>query len=448
MNKLFTLSFLILLSAGCTLFNELLEPSDINNIIVPSLNILSHTNNEMVGYGYTLSGTVISLSSSISTIRVILDDTITQDTIPVGNNWSISINVSNGVHVNDLYAIDAKGKISSKKSITLDQHTIPLYNIKLKNNEIMIIFDFTGTYDPISWGVIPFIMGDCEPYFSKAGYFGSCIANEGIKIDGTGDQVLKKDLSSGQYYSVLTIPNPSSTNIRFLAANYTPNGWNELLVDFWTHIGNMNSIGVPESIQISNYTIQSVSSFYGYTLSQTETKQSGMYFSPDKKRVIYYIGEHSGWGLHLPGGTLESQTIQLIWTNIPAFIDLGTKQVITNGITNSCDFAWWPLDNIVSNLTFSTVSNSAFPVVCGNNSTVFGGYWNPTTGGIRLTNLNKAAKSASVIFNVPPGQLRFLKCKFVNIFGWDWGWQSWDSFIPVPTVSFSGVTNVFYINFQ
>ncbi|NPV00295.1 MAG: hypothetical protein HPY53_02830 [Brevinematales bacterium] len=248
--------------SSCAVFDELLEPSDISSAVVPSIQVNSLTNNQIVGQGYSLSGQIKGNFTLASSVRVIVDNQLTQTVAPNGNTFSLMVDITNlGAHQNKLSAVGSVGKVYPEVTLTVDQHNIPLYHIPLADNQVMLIFDFSGTYDPYTYGVVPFIYGGVANFIAGAYYYTNCVKG-GITIAGTGPQVMKHDASSGLYFNILTIPDDNEYSFEFGPANYSTSGWTELTNDFGHVYGKLNSTVFFDTLNIKNKKITGIQTFW------------------------------------------------------------------------------------------------------------------------------------------------------------------------------------------
>ncbi|NPV00464.1 MAG: hypothetical protein HPY53_03680 [Brevinematales bacterium] len=139
-------TFVILFFGGCTLFKELLEPSDISKIldnqhkdnIPPLIAINSPENGQEVGAIYQVTGIVQDDNSGVKKVTLLLDGS----TIPVsliGETWTANIsNTSYGIHTNTVIAEDNAGNVSDPKSVWINRVNIPSVVISSPANGSMV----------------------------------------------------------------------------------------------------------------------------------------------------------------------------------------------------------------------------------------------------------------------------------------------------------------------
>ncbi|OHD55830.1 MAG: hypothetical protein A2Y33_14450 [Spirochaetes bacterium GWF1_51_8] len=436
--KLFAIFFMLPFALlSCALFNELLEPSDVNYAVVPSLKITSLSNNQIVGQGYTLSGEIKGLFAKAAKIRLIIDGKITQTSIPSGNMWSIASSVTSlGIHSNSVCVIGTDGKVFPETLLIVNQYNIPLYHIPLADNQIMVIYDFSGTYDPYEWGVVPFVYGDVSSFIAGA-YNGINCTNGGITITGTGPQVLKYDAISGYYYNLFTIPDNTTYSFEFGLGNYSTSGWTELVNDFRNVYGKINSTLLFDRLYIKNKKIDGFNNFQSGYFNTPDQYINGTTIYSDYKRLYMNVGDHTGWSLHLSGGIIEAMQVRIVWTNVPSVIACTTPSTF-----------WYPFAKLCSNSSTLMITPNMPPVITGDRIQIFtNGTWNSGTfNGLEITEMNVTNHTMEILLNLTPGTPRTIKYKFVNKYGWDWGEQSWDSFIALPTYNpgyIIGITNNF-----
>lgn len=197
---------------------------------------------------------------------------------------------------------------------------------------IKIIFDFDGTFLPEDYGVVPFIVGGLNSINSSIYYGWENVTNGGIKQDGTGSHVLKKIDAKKWYFLIKdsdnTLDPDTSTEIEFKAANYNPNGWNDVVNNFWNTVGAQTTGLDNEKIIISN---KQVTAAYkpgdSYAVKPGEST-NGITISADGRTVTIKVAEHGGWGIHLPY-TVNNVSITLITSNVAT--NIGSNPIIGYG---------------------------------------------------------------------------------------------------------------------
>ncbi|NPV00779.1 MAG: hypothetical protein HPY53_05290 [Brevinematales bacterium] len=120
--------FLIYTTTACGLFNELLEPSDISNLLKTQLelSVFSPTNNQDVGTSIQYVGSVSGAGSTVMTVLIQLDNQIPVHVPVINGSWSTNLPVSTlGKHTNFIYAEDDKGNVSETKIIIVEKKSIP-----------------------------------------------------------------------------------------------------------------------------------------------------------------------------------------------------------------------------------------------------------------------------------------------------------------------------------
>jgi len=404
-------------------------------MIIPSIVVNSLTNNQIVGQGYVLSGYIKGNFFLVSSVRVIVDDKLTQNVVPNGNTWSITVDTANlGIHQNKISAIGTDGKIYPALSISVDQYYIPLYHIPLAENEVMVIYDFAGTYDPYEWGVVPFIYGNVSAFIKGAYNWNAC-TNGGITIAGTGPQVLSYDSKSGYFYKILTIPDNSDYSIQFIPANYSTSGWSDLVNNFGNSYGKLNSATDFDFLQIKNKKIAGIIDINDVYITAKNLYTGAFFISQDSKRIYINVGDHTGWRLQLVGGIIEPMTVMLVCKNVPEVIPIPSHEGVTNiGVTNNIiNMVWLPYLGIVSNTVTGRINTNASPVLAGNVVQIFPNLWVPPLG-LKITGKDIANHTLSILLNLPAGTPRGFGYKFANQVDYLWqsGEQRWDAYTALP----------------
>lgn len=184
---------------------------------------------------------------------------------------------------------------------------------------IKIIFDFDGTFLPEDYGVVPFIVGGLNSINSNIYYAWDNVKNGGINQDGTGSHVLKKIDAKKWYFLIKdsdnTLDPDTATEIQFKAANYNPNGWNDVVNDFWNTIGAQTTGLNNEKIIISNkQVIEAYKPGDSYAVRPGEST-NGITISADGRTVTIKVADHGGWSLHI-AYNVNNVSVTLITSNV------------------------------------------------------------------------------------------------------------------------------------
>ncbi|NPV02273.1 MAG: hypothetical protein HPY53_12930 [Brevinematales bacterium] len=135
MKKIFITLLSVLFFLGCTLFQELIEPSDLVNLIndkkdditPPVVIISSPSNYQEVGSNYQISGIVSdSGNSGIKRVYLKTDNGEYFSAALTASNWSANISVEQfGIHTNYIYAEDNAGNKSIPVLVIVEYISIP-----------------------------------------------------------------------------------------------------------------------------------------------------------------------------------------------------------------------------------------------------------------------------------------------------------------------------------
>ncbi|NPV00297.1 MAG: hypothetical protein HPY53_02840 [Brevinematales bacterium] len=166
-------------------------------------------------------------------------------------------------------------------------------------------------------------------------------------------------------------------------------------------------------------------------MNTTEKYTNGLQISLDYKHLIMNVGDHTGWSLHLPGGTIDTMQLRIVWTNVPSQI------ICTEPYT-----VWYPFSQLCSNTSTPMIYPGMPPVITGDNNRIFTNKTWYTTNGLLMTSTNEGNHTMEILLTIYPGTPRTVKYKLVNKFGWDLGQQTWDSFIALPTYDPGAIINV------
>jgi uncharacterized membrane protein len=147
---------------GCTLFQELIEPSDLVNLIndktgdtiPPVVGISSPSNYQEVGSNYQITGTVSdSGGSGVKRVYVKTDNGEYFSAALTASNWSVSITVERyGYHTNYIYSEDNAGNKSIPAMVIVEYISMPsVFIISPTNKSCMnisnILIEGTSTVD-------------------------------------------------------------------------------------------------------------------------------------------------------------------------------------------------------------------------------------------------------------------------------------------------------------
>ena len=135
MKKLFIFITSILFFLGCTLFQELIEPSDLVNLIndktgdtiPPVVGISSPSNYQEVGSNYQITGTVSdSGGSGVKAVYVKTDGGPYNPVALIVSNWTANVSVNGyGLHTNYIYSEDNAGNKSVPIAIIVQRTSAP-----------------------------------------------------------------------------------------------------------------------------------------------------------------------------------------------------------------------------------------------------------------------------------------------------------------------------------
>lgn len=432
------LTVLFILFSGCAFFNELMNPSDIAAPLThPSVEILSPTNGEIVEYYYEFTVKAKGVAADIEKVIALLDGTDLGGMKFDGSNWTISVTIddSNSTHTFSAYATDKKGNVSATNSVTVNHLNVLLETIPLEEGEILIAFDFSGTYKPEEWGVIPFIYGNnISEYLDGAGDNENFI--QGISQFGSGEQVLKYDAISKIYYIIITVPDDSFRYLSYRVDNYSAAGWEEvingihgvqLLTTCFENLEISNKIILDNNLDLGGFHIN----------SDAGTKKDGITLSICRRRVMIDVGEHFGWSLHLVGGTTATIDLKMVWTNVPHYIFANERR--ESNSTVYWDYSVWDIvAQTFSNTITHEVKSNAYPVITGDRcilSTNNNTNWAPEYG-LPLSLILGPGSNNNVLtldLTLPPGAFRSMRYKVADTLGWNYGCQTADYFIGLPT---------------
>ncbi|NPV02266.1 MAG: hypothetical protein HPY53_12895 [Brevinematales bacterium] len=293
-------------------------------------------------------------------------------------------------------------------------------------NPLKIKFDFSGTFNPETYGVLPFLVGDINEVImgtSDWGWTGNINA-AGVK---GADAVAMLTKEYDGTWSIILAPtnNNIAWGIAFRAANYLTSEWTAVTNDFWNNIG-MQLTGVNnEQIFISNNMIIGVQKPVGVLTNFSNTWGSisfdGFYVSWDHKTVTIDVGAHGGWSI-CTGDPIDMDiNVTIIWTNIPAWNHNPTKIV-----------GWLPLLGLVSN-TNTGATTAVIPTITGGAGFLHTNgvaTWDPKQG--NPVTINAGLKTAYVTFTVPSGSAQTFEFKMANTNGWDSGEEANNQFCVMP----------------
>jgi hypothetical protein len=432
--------------SSCAFFSELMNPSDISAPLTePSVTILSPTNGEIVEYYYDFTVKATGVAAEVNDVFALLDGSAIGRMKFDESNWTIgaTIDDSNSIHTFSAYAIDKKGNVSATNSVTVNHIVVLLEKISLAEDEIMIAYDFSGTYQPSEWGVIPFLNG-----WNISEYIDGAHDNDyyylGITQYGDGPQVLKRYAGTDLYYIILKIPDNSDREVDYRVDNYNTAGWDDLenhgqqLTEHeWVRLHINNKLIVENSLYIGDRNFHTVN---------TGIEENGAIISVCRRRILINVGAHFGWSLHLVGGTMEPMNIMIIITNVPNYM-YPYKVRVSNLITNLDASRWDVWTHSFTNYVTHEFWADAYPVIVGDKPYLYtndylDGYWD-TTRGTPMAYNSISNMLFLVISNLPSGYERGIKFKAVNTLGWDCGDMDGDRFIGLPTHSTNTVVRVF-----
>ncbi len=441
--KRFVLPF-VLLIAGCGFFQEIWEPSDVTAVLrKPQVTILSPTNRQSIEYRYNLTASVHSYAAELDDVFCRVNNEGWRKMGFNGTNWTTVVVVSNAslnFQTFSVYAVDLRGNVSDTNSVTVFRLPVLLETIDVPDGQIMIAFNFSHTFEPSRWGVIPFLYGDLSNYIDGANNFEFCYLS-GINQYGEGPQVLKRDPVTGYYYILLSIPDNQAYNIPNMVRNYNPADWGNINnYTAWSYFGEQLFEGQYMTLAVTNKKIASLYIPRGPTTGLYTYSGTGISISSYRKRILIDVGAHLGWSVRLIGGTESTMNLKLIWTNVRAVIrniPEAFSNYVVGSVTNWVYYPitnyWYPYEHL-SICTNGTVTNTnAYMVVTGNREflSVSNNTWYPPTG-TRLT-LDPVHSNAFVIIsNIPPGSVREVMYKSVCELGWAFGSQAGNTFVPLP----------------
>ncbi|NPV01615.1 MAG: hypothetical protein HPY53_09570 [Brevinematales bacterium] len=279
-------------------------------------------------------------------------------------------------------------------------------------NPLKIKFDFSGTFNPETYGVLPFLVGDINEVIMGAGDWGwtGNINEAGVK-GADAVSMLTKEADGTWSITLAPTNNTVAWGIAFKAANYLTSEWTAVTNDFWNNIGAQLTGVNNEQIFISNGVIIAVQKPSG-TLSNVSGAlvYDGFTVSADQKTVTIDVGAHGGWSVRAPGVTTNDIAVTIMWSGIPSWNQNPTKTL-----------GWLPLLGLVSN-TNTGATLVVIPTVTGGAGFLHTNgvaTWDPKQG--NLVTLNAGLKTAYVTFTVPAGSARTFEFKMANTNGWDSG---------------------------
>lgn len=185
---------------------------------------------------------------------------------------------------------------------------------------ITIIFDFSGTFLPDDYSVIPFVVGSLGSINTNKYFDWDKVTNGGIRQDGTGSHVMTKiDSTKWKFFirssDILLDPN-TPTTVEFKAANYSTEGWSQVVANFWNTIGNQLTGIANEKIVISN---KQIIAAYKPGASDPTVRPGqtadGMILSSDGKTLTIKVAEHGGWSVHITYN-VNNVSLTIISTNV------------------------------------------------------------------------------------------------------------------------------------
>ncbi|MGC8767454.1 MAG: hypothetical protein ACP5QP_07160 [Brevinematia bacterium] len=259
------------------------------------------------------------------------------------------------------------------------------------SDRITIIFDFSGTYLPENYSVVPFVVGGLNSINSNKFYSWDQVTNGGINQDGTGTQVLTKIDASHWKLEILDVDNlldPSTpVEVQFKAANYNPAGWIDVTTNFWGTIGAQTTGLDNEKIVISNKQI-----IEAYKPGDTNAvlpgqSTNGITVSADGKTITINVGAHGGWSLHI-AYSVSNVSVTFAVSNVAT--NKGTDALVGYGYTGTFN-GWSSIEpatilstngdgtvNIIGTITYTGVGKIEYKVRASNATS---GSWEWASGG-------------------------------------------------------------------